>query len=147
MAEAAREATGAGRGGLSLFAQYSLAVLELGVGNYQAVLQNLLGGFEDDGPIFVALLLPDLVVAAALCGEAGLAAAALGRLAERALAAGTPLGAGAFAERARIELLATGERARQRTAETAGELTLQEAQIARLVSQGTATGTSPRSCS
>ena len=35
-----------------------------------------------------------------------------------------------------IELLATGERARQRTAETASELTPQEAQIARLVSQG-----------
>ena len=208
VAEAAREATGAGRGGLSLFAQYSLAVLELGLGNYQAALQNLLGGFEDDGPIFGALVLPNLVVAAARCSEAGLAEAALGRLAERALAACTPLalgllarsrallaadadaeplyheaigylgqcrarpqlgrahllygewlrrqrrrrdarmqlraahdaftsmGAGAFAERARIELLATGERARRRTAETDGELTPQEAQIARLVSQG-----------
>jgi hypothetical protein len=57
------------------------------------------------------------------------------------------MGAEAFAERARIELLATGERARQRTAETAGELTPQEARIARLVSEGAATGTSPRSCS
>ena len=46
------------------------------------------------------------------------------------------MGAGAFAERARVELLATGERARQRTAPAAGELTPQEAQIARLVSQG-----------
>ena len=46
------------------------------------------------------------------------------------------MGAEAFAERARIELLATGERARQRTAEAAEELTPQEAQIARLVSQG-----------
>ena len=48
----------------------------------------------------------------------------------------TLMGAEAFAERARIELLATGERARPRTAETAEELTPQEAQIARLVSQG-----------
>ena len=48
----------------------------------------------------------------------------------------TAMGAEAFAERARVELLATGERARQRTAETAGEFTPQEAQIARLVSQG-----------
>ena len=37
---------------------------------------------------------------------------------------------------ARVELLATGERARQRTAGTETELTPQEAQIARLVSQG-----------
>ena len=48
----------------------------------------------------------------------------------------TAIGAEAFAERARIELLATGERARQRTAQTETELTPQEAQIARLVSEG-----------
>jgi len=48
----------------------------------------------------------------------------------------TAMGAGAFAERARAELLATGERARQRTAQTEHELTPQEAQIARLVSAG-----------
>ena len=46
------------------------------------------------------------------------------------------MGAEAFAERARVELLATGERARQRTAEAVEELTPQEAQIARLVSEG-----------
>ena len=46
------------------------------------------------------------------------------------------MGAEAFAERARIELLATGERARQRTAGTETELTAQEAQIALLVTQG-----------
>ena len=48
----------------------------------------------------------------------------------------TAMGAEAFAERARAELLATGERARQRSAETESELTPQEAQIARLVSEG-----------
>ncbi|HTQ92838.1 MAG TPA: LuxR C-terminal-related transcriptional regulator, partial [Streptosporangiaceae bacterium] len=48
----------------------------------------------------------------------------------------TAMGAGAFAERARAELLATGERARQRTAQAENELTPQEAQIARLVTQG-----------
>jgi len=207
-AAATRDATGAGRGAQIIFAQYALAVLELGLGNYQAALQCALDLYEDDAPHLVNYVLPDLVEAAARCGETGLAEAALGRLAERAPAAGTPLalgllarsrallagddnaeplyaeaighlgqcrarpqlaraylvygewlrrqrrrrdareqlrtahemltamGAGAFAERARVELLATGERARQRTAEAAEELTPQEAQIARLVSEG-----------
>ena len=42
----------------------------------------------------------------------------------------------AFAERARIELLATGERARKRTVDTLDQLTPQEAQISRLAAQG-----------
>src|SRR5206468_3537544 len=42
----------------------------------------------------------------------------------------------AFAERARRELLATGERVRKRTAETRGDLTPQEAQIAQLARDG-----------
>jgi len=183
-------------------------VLELSLGNYQAALQCVLGVFSDDAPFTGTHVLPDLVEAAARGGETGVAGAALGRLAERAAAAGTPLalgllarsrallagddgaeplyqeaighlaqcraapqlarahlvygewlrrqrrrrdardqlrtahqmftamGAGAFAERARAELLATGERARQRTAQTENELTPQEAQIARLVSAG-----------
>ena len=207
-AAATRDATSAGRGAQIIFAQYALAVLELGLGNYQAALQCALGLYEDDDPHLVNYVLPNLVEAAARCGQTGLAEAALGRLAERAPRTGTPLalgllarsrallaadadaeplyaeaighleqcrarpqlarahllygewlrrqrrrrdareqlrtahemfsamGAEAFAERARVELLATGERARQRTAETEDELTPQEAQIARLVSQG-----------
>ncbi len=203
-----REVIDAGRGAQSIWVQYCLAVLELGLGNYQAALQCALAVYEDDGPHFGTHVLPDLVEAAARCGEAGSAEAALGRLAERALAAGTPLAlgllarsrallagdadaepfyhqavehleqcrarpqlaraylvygewlrrqrrrrdargqlrtahemfasmdTGAFAERARIELLATGERARARTVQTQDELTPQEAQIARLVSKG-----------
>jgi DNA-binding CsgD family transcriptional regulator len=46
------------------------------------------------------------------------------------------MGAEAFAEHARIELHATGERPRKRSPGTADELTPQEAQIARLVSAG-----------
>jgi len=42
------------------------------------------------------------------------------------------MGVEAFAERARRELLATGATARKRTDETRGDLTAQEAQIARL---------------
>ena len=42
----------------------------------------------------------------------------------------------AFAERARIELRATGEHARKRTVDTVDQLTPQEAQVARLAAQG-----------
>ena len=42
----------------------------------------------------------------------------------------------AFAERARVELQATGEHARKRTVDTLDQLTPQEAQISRLVAQG-----------
>jgi DNA-binding CsgD family transcriptional regulator len=42
----------------------------------------------------------------------------------------------AFAERARIELLATGEHARRRTVDTLDQLTPQEVQIARLAARG-----------
>jgi DNA-binding CsgD family transcriptional regulator len=45
-------------------------------------------------------------------------------------------GVGAFAERARVELQATGEHARARTVDTLDQLTPQEAQIARLVAEG-----------
>jgi DNA-binding CsgD family transcriptional regulator len=46
------------------------------------------------------------------------------------------IGMEAFAERARRELLATGETAHKRTAETGHELTVQEALIARLAREG-----------
>ena len=46
------------------------------------------------------------------------------------------MGADAFAERARLELAATGERARRRDVETADDLTPQEPQIARLAAEG-----------
>ena len=42
----------------------------------------------------------------------------------------------AFAERARVELQATGERARKRTLDALDELTPQELQISRLAAQG-----------
>jgi DNA-binding CsgD family transcriptional regulator len=48
----------------------------------------------------------------------------------------TAMGADGFAERARGELLATGETVRKRTVETRDELTAQEAQIARLARDG-----------
>ena len=48
----------------------------------------------------------------------------------------TAMGARGFAERARRELMATGETARKRTVETRDELTAQEVQIARLARDG-----------
>jgi DNA-binding CsgD family transcriptional regulator len=48
----------------------------------------------------------------------------------------TAMGVEAFAQRARHELLATGETVRKRTGATAGELTAQEAHIVRLAAQG-----------
>jgi DNA-binding CsgD family transcriptional regulator len=48
----------------------------------------------------------------------------------------TDMGVEGFAERARQELLATGETVRKRTVETLAELTAQEAQIANLARNG-----------
>jgi DNA-binding CsgD family transcriptional regulator len=48
----------------------------------------------------------------------------------------TLIGMEAFSERTRMELLATGEKARKRTAQTRDELTSQEHQIARLAGEG-----------
>ena len=48
----------------------------------------------------------------------------------------TAMGMEAFAERARIELLATGEKVRKRSAETRDELTAQERQISRFAGEG-----------
>ena len=48
----------------------------------------------------------------------------------------TSMGVEAFGERSARELLATGEHARKRTVETRGQLTAQEAQIARLARDG-----------
>ena len=47
-----------------------------------------------------------------------------------------PMGARAFAERARLELEATGERARTRHVESTSDLTVRELQIARLAADG-----------
>jgi DNA-binding CsgD family transcriptional regulator len=48
----------------------------------------------------------------------------------------TDFGMEGFAERARVELRATGERARVRSVETSNELTPQESRVAELVAQG-----------
>ncbi len=57
-AAATRDATGAGRGAQIIFARYALAVLELGLGNYQAALQSALGLYEDDAPTWSTTCCP-----------------------------------------------------------------------------------------
>ena len=96
-AAGAREATVAGRGSQAIFGQYCLGVLELGLGNYQAALQSALSVFQDDAPFLGTQVLPDLVEAAARCGQPESADAALSRLAERAAPASTPLALGLLA--------------------------------------------------
>ena len=78
-AAVAREAAAAGRGGQQNWVQYCLAVLELGLGSYQAALRCALDVYEDDAPFLGTLALPDLIEAAARCGEVQLADSALGR--------------------------------------------------------------------
>jgi DNA-binding CsgD family transcriptional regulator len=202
-----RYATEHGHGWMLAYADYALAVLELGLGNYRAALPSDPRNFRDN-PFIGIVGFPDLIEAAARCGEREVAAEATAEFAARALPNGTAIalgllalsralladdadagklyqeaieqlshcrgnlrkarahllygewlrrqkrrldartqlhaahemfvrmGADAFAERARVELAATGERARRRRDETRGDLTPQEAQIALLASQG-----------
>ncbi|MBV9095807.1 MAG: AAA family ATPase [Streptosporangiaceae bacterium] len=185
----------------------SLAVLELGLGNYQPALCHGRGAFADE-PVATRDSEVDLVEAAVRCGDRGTAAAVLEAFSPRALAIGTDyalgelarcrallagddrvepeyrlaiehlqrcritpqlartrllygewlrrqrrrrdareqlraafetfdsVGAEAFAERARTELQATGERVRKRAPGSREVLTAQEAQVARLASEG-----------
>jgi DNA-binding CsgD family transcriptional regulator len=207
-AAVAREAAIRGNGaGLSLV-QSALAILELGLGNYESAMTVAMDVFEDDPLCVGTLALPNLIEAAYRSGDRRTAARALKRLSRRARANGTPLalgllarseallardgdterfhrvaishlkrssattelarahllqgewlrrcrrsrdarghlraahemfdsiGALAFAQRARTELRATGERARKRVPETRDDLTPQEVQIAALAAQG-----------
>jgi DNA-binding CsgD family transcriptional regulator len=203
-----RESIEYGLGARISFVEYALAVLELGLGHYDAALDYALRVFEADPAYLGVRVLPEVVEAAARSGDSSAASAGLDRLSERALATGTHWGLGllarskallavdaeaeslyceaidrlqppllspdlarahllygewlrrqrrrvdarnelgaalemfdaiggeAFAERTRIELLATGARARKRTNEARDELTSQEARIAQLAREG-----------
>jgi DNA-binding CsgD family transcriptional regulator len=186
----------------------ALTVLEVSLGRYSAALAHARQVYEEDLFYLGSLILPELIEAGVRAGDRAIASAALGRLRDRALAAGTPwalgllarsealltddgraepryaaaieslktcrvasdlarahllygewlrrvgrrvdareqlrralelfssMDFGAFAERARIELAATGEHARKRTPDTQDQLTPQETQIGRMVVEG-----------
>jgi DNA-binding CsgD family transcriptional regulator len=183
-----------------------LAVLELGRGRYRPAYKHLLPVYRADRMGFGTLVLPEIIEAAARCGELVVANEALERLGARAEASGarwglgrlaccrallaedaeplyreaiellepralltdlarayllfgewlrrqrrrrearlqlgaayelfSKMGARGFAERAQVELEATGEIAHKRSVETSQTLTPQEAQVARLVANG-----------
>jgi DNA-binding CsgD family transcriptional regulator len=203
-----RDAIERDQGASMTHAQSALSVLELSLGHYQAALACARDVYEEDLLYLGTLTLPELVEAGVRGGDRQLAARALERLRDRALASRTPwalgllarsealladdataedfhkksiehmqrcrmapdltrahllygewlrrqgrrrdardqlrkahemfssMGLEAFAERARIELVATGEHARRRTVETQDDLTPQEAQIGRMVGEG-----------
>jgi DNA-binding CsgD family transcriptional regulator len=190
-------------------AHFAIALLELGLGRYEAALTAARTVCAESRLFVVTSALPDLIEAAVRAGEREAAVAAVAQLSERAVPSGTDwalgclarsralveegaeaetlyreaiehlrrsraapqlarahlvygewlrrerrrreareqlrtardmfifMGAQAFAERARVELTATGEHARRPAADDPAELlTAQEAQIARLVSDG-----------
>jgi DNA-binding CsgD family transcriptional regulator len=77
--------------------QASLTVLDLACGRYPAALARALDVQHDDPPDHGTRILPDLVEAASRTGDRAAATAALDRLAERAVASGTPLALGLLA--------------------------------------------------
>jgi DNA-binding CsgD family transcriptional regulator len=202
------ESSARGQGVGVVYAQWTLAVLELGLARYEAAQAHALIAYEGDFLYVGTFVLPELIEAAARRDDREVATAALQRLEDRACASGTELALGLFArskallagdgaaealyqkaidrlgrtharldlaraqllygewlrrqrrrldarvqlraayqtylsigamgfsERARRELLATGEKARKRTDDTRDELTPQEDQIAQLASHG-----------
>ena len=92
-----RESTQRGQGAGITHALSALAVLEVGLGQYQAGLTHALDVYQEDLLYLGTLALPDLVEAAVRAGEPDTAATGLARLADRATAAGTPWARGLLA--------------------------------------------------
>ena len=82
---------------LEVFALMGLTVLEMGLGRYAQALRAALRIYDDDPPGFGNRILPEIVEAGARGGDHRAAHAALGRLADRATASGTPWALGMLA--------------------------------------------------
>jgi DNA-binding CsgD family transcriptional regulator len=110
-AASVQEATGRGEGTEVTLAQYTLAVLHNGLGNYPAALDAAARACESDELPHSNLALPELIEAAARAGQPERAAAALEQLSSRARASGTQWALG-LAARSRA-LTSTGPAAEE----------------------------------
>jgi DNA-binding CsgD family transcriptional regulator len=106
-----REAAGGGRGTEDSLAQYALAVLHNGLGDYPAAQVAATRAFESCELTHSNLAHSELVEAASRAGQPERAADALDQLSSRALASGTPWGLG-LAARSRA-LVSTGRAAEE----------------------------------
>jgi DNA-binding CsgD family transcriptional regulator len=91
------DATERGEGRVLALAGFATALLNNGLGRYEAAVEAATRGSEDDDQGFVGWALAELVEAAVRCGKPELAAGALVRLEERTQAAGTDWGLGVLA--------------------------------------------------
>jgi DNA-binding CsgD family transcriptional regulator len=92
------------------FAQLATAVLEIGLGRYEAALSAARAACEEPGLCVVTLALPELIEAAVRAGERAAAVSAVGRLSDRARASGTDWALGMLARsRALLEADARAE--------------------------------------
>jgi DNA-binding CsgD family transcriptional regulator len=105
----AAEAAVRGQGGVAVYADHALAVLDLGLGNYRAAAVHASRVFDDDSLFLSTVAVPDLVEAAVRAGDDELAEEAFRRCDERASATGTDLALGLRARSA--ALLAPDDRA------------------------------------
>ncbi|GAA3061156.1 LuxR family transcriptional regulator [Pseudonocardia yunnanensis] len=101
-----REAVGRGRGTEDFLAQYAMAVLHNGLGDYPAAQAAATRAFESDELTHSNLAHSELIEAACRTGQPERATDALNQLSSRALASGTPWGLG-LAARSRA-LVSTG---------------------------------------
>jgi DNA-binding CsgD family transcriptional regulator len=91
------------------FGHLAIAVLELGLGRYEAALTAARAVCDEPGPYVLAAALPELIEAAVRAGEPEIAVAGVAQLSERARASGTHWALGTLA-RSRA-LLEDGARA------------------------------------
>jgi len=122
-------------------AEWAAAVLHNGLGEYAEARAAAQRAYDPDGLGFGVWILPELIEAAVHSGDRAAAEYGLAQLVARSSTSTKEWargvgGAQGFAERARRELLATGETVRRRAADARDSLTPQEAQIARLAARG-----------